>query len=290
MSKTKNSVLIQQVFDALFKVIGRRTLDSFAVQILKSTVDKLEKKYDILTLVTIHDDFFSEGTQTTFDPQFDTLDSSQLGDALNALLRVIYMELIGTIGKDAGLYFITELKQHLGEASVFEIRGIGVDFERIQSEQQSLYQDGKTLVTTTPLQKKGPEPPRYTWDTVATWKYNNNTCLLYDEQGRLLDTLQLDLLIEDYVERVTESQKQSQLVSPQTTMMKVTEKEHELLTILQRRDIDLQSAVTLLHTSRQKFDAMVKKLLQLEMLQYQTENEVKLTEKGLQYLTNVTKK
>jgi hypothetical protein len=238
MSKTKNSVLIQQVFDALFKVIGRRTLDSFAVQILKSTVDKLEKKYDILTLVTIHDDFFSEGTQTTFDPQFDTLDSSQLGDALNALLRVIYMELIGT----------------------------------------------------TPLQKKGPEPPRYTWDTVATWKYNNNTCLLYDEQGRLLDTLQLDLLIEDYVERVTESQKQSQLVSPQTTMMKVTEKEHELLTILQRRDIDLQSAVTLLHTSRQKFDAMVKKLLQLEMLQYQTENEVKLTEKGLQYLTNVTKK
>jgi predicted transcriptional regulator len=290
MSKTKNSELAQQVFDALFKVIGRRTLDSFAVQILKTTVEKLEKKYDLLAFVTIHEDFFSEGTQTTYDPQFDASDSPQLGEAVNALLRVIYIELTETIGKDAGLYFITELKQHLGEASVDELRGIGVEFERIQSEQQSLYQNGKIPVTTTLLPKKESEKSLYTWDTVATWRYNNNICLLYDEQGRLLDTLQLDLIIEEYVERVTESQRQHQMVGPQTTMKKITEKEQELLSIMQRRDIDIQSAVTLLHTSRQKFDAMVKKLLQLEMLQYQSENEVKLTEKGLQYLSNAPKK
>ncbi len=52
----------------------------------------------------------------------------------------------------------------------------------------------------------------------------------------------------------------------------------------------LTSAVTLLHISRQKFDTMIQKLLQLEMLQYLSDNEVKLTEKGLQYLSDLHKK
>jgi Mn-dependent DtxR family transcriptional regulator len=102
--------------------------------------------------------------------------------------------------------------------------------------------------------------------------------------------LQLDLIIEEYVERVTESQKQHELPSPKTTMMKMTEKEQELLKMIQRRDTDVVSAVTLLHISRQKFDTMIQKLLQLEMLQYLSDNEVKLTEKGLQYLSDQNKK
>jgi predicted DNA-binding protein (UPF0251 family) len=106
----------------------------------------------------------------------------------------------------------------------------------------------------------------------------------------LLDSLQLDLLIEDYVERVTESQKNPTMPSPKTMMLKLTEKEHELLSMMQHRDLDGESAVTLLHVSRQKFESMIKKLLQMEMLQYQSEKEVRLTEKGLQYLTDFQKK
>jgi hypothetical protein len=128
------------------------------------------------------------------------------------------------------------------------------------------------------------EEPEYTWDTVSTWKYDNNVCLLYDGQGKLLDTLQLDLIIEDYIERVTETKKHQLISSPKTTMLKVTEKENELLEMMRRRDTDVQSAVTLLHISRQKFDTMIQKLLQLEMLQYISDNEVKLTQKGLQFL------
>ena len=60
MSKAKNSILTTQVFEALFTVVGRRTLDSFAIQILKTTLEKLETKFDFLALVTIHDDFFFE--------------------------------------------------------------------------------------------------------------------------------------------------------------------------------------------------------------------------------------
>ncbi len=69
------------------------------------------------TLVTIHDDFFSDdGIQTTFDQTFDTIEPSRFGEAIDALIRVIYLELTETIGDDVGLYFITELKKHLGDS------------------------------------------------------------------------------------------------------------------------------------------------------------------------------
>jgi hypothetical protein len=290
MSNTKNSVLTTRVFEALFTVVGRRTLDSFAVQILKTTLEKLETKFDFLALVTIHDEFFSEeGIQATFEQTFDTIEPSRLGEAIGALIRVIYLELTETIGDDVGLYFITELKQHLGESSVDELRGYGVHFERIQSEQHLRFQTKKPQQFPQSITKEEPEELQYTWDTVSTWKYDNNVCLLYDEQGTLLDTLQLDLIIEEYIERVTESQKHNHLSAPKTTMMKITEKEQELLEMIKRRDTDVQSAVTLLHISRQKFDTMIQKLLQLEMLQYLTDTEVKLTEKGVQYLSDLQK-
>jgi hypothetical protein len=288
MSKTKNSFLAKRVFEALYKVIGRRTLDSFAVQTLKTTLEKLDTKYDFFNLVTIHDDFFSEeGIQASFDQTFDTVEPSLFGAAIDALIRDIYLELTETIGNDVGLYFITELKQHLGDSFVDELRGYGVYFERIQSEQHLRSQTKGPRSLPRPFQKKEQEESPYTWDTVSTWKFDNNVCLLYDGQGRLLDTLQLDLIIEEYVERVTESEKQHPLASPKTTMVKVTKKEQELLEVIRRRDTDVKSTVALLQISRQKFDTMIQKLLQMEMLQYLSDNEVKLTEKGIQYLSDI---
>jgi len=292
MSKIKNSDLITKVFESLFTVIGRRTLDSFAVQILKTTIEKLEIKFDFLGCITIHDDFFSEeGINATIDHTVDSIEPSLLGNAIDALIRIVYLELTETIGDDVGFYFITEVKEHLGDFYVDELRKYGIHLEKIQDEHHMRYQM-KGL-------KPAPEPfpydneqnaLRYTWDTVSTWRYDNNVCFLYDEQGRVLDTLQLDLIIEDYVERVTDAQKQHLVSVPKTSILKVTEKENQLLELMKQRDIDKDYAVSMLHLSHQKFDAMVQKLLQLEMLQFISENEVKLTEKGLEYVSSHTMK
>ncbi len=291
MSKTKNSVVAKHVFDAVFKVVGRRTLDSFAVQILKTTLEKLQKRYEFLTLITIHDDLFSEeGIHVTFDATFEEIEPTHLGEAIETLLRIIYLELIDTIGNDVGLYFIKELKQHLGDEYIDELRDRGVQLERIESQQASRYQMKGWPTLTQSASKEAIDQPPYTWDSVSTWKYQDNVCQLYDTNGRLLDTLQLDLLIEDYVERVTESQKHPMIPSPKTTMLKVTEKEHELLQMMQHRDLEGESAVILLHVSRQKFESMVQKLLSMELLQHQSEKEVRLTEKGLQYLAGLQEK
>lgn len=281
-----------RVFEALFVVVGRRTLDSFAVQIIKTTIEKLEKKFDFLGLITLHDNIFAEDKiKATIDAEFNTIEPPRVGPAIDALIRVIYIELIETIGDDACLYFIKEFKENLGNEFVDELRGIGINFEQIEAEHNSRYQKkGHQARTPSDSTKEEQKQPSYTWQSVSTWKYDNNVCLLYDEAGRLLDTLQLDLIIEEYVERVTETKNQQGTTPVVTTMLKVTEKEKELLEMMKRRDIDIESALALLHVSRQKFDSMIQKLLQLEMLQYVSDKEVKLTEKGLFHLSEQQKK
>jgi len=286
MVKVKNSILITQVIEALYTVIGRRTLDSFAIQILKNTTKKLEKKFTFLSQLEIHDEFFlEEGVKVSISTGFETIEPARLGEAIDALIRVIYLELIESIGDDVGLFFISELKDHLGDEYIDELRNCGVHLEVIQSEQHLRYQmKGLHPLAPSFPQPEAEEEPEYNWDTVSTWKYENNVCKLYDTGGKLLDTLQLDLIIEDYIERVTETKKHQLIPTPKTTMLKVTEKEQELLEMMRRRDTDVESAVTLLHTSRQKLEVMIQKLLQLEMVQHISENEVKITEKGLQFL------
>ena len=285
MSHIKNTLLATKVFKALFAVVGRRTLDSFAIQILRTTLEKLKKRFDFLTSVTIDEDSFShDGIQVRFSDEFDTIDSKRFAEAIDALIQVVYFELIQTIGVEVGLYFVTELKDHLGDIYFDELKERGVHFEHIQEEQHSQMQmKGIQNRPPQPRKHEEPEPPQYTWDSVSTWKYENNVCMLYDEYGKLLDTLYLDLIIEEYVQRVTEAQMQPQHNSKKTTTMQITEKETELLEMIRRHDTDVQSAISLLHISQQKFDMMIQKLLQLELLQYVSDKEVKLTEKGLQY-------
>ncbi|MBN1281202.1 MAG: hypothetical protein JXA00_06095 [Candidatus Thermoplasmatota archaeon] len=283
----QNAVLITRVIEGLYKVVGRRTLDSFAIQLLKNTTKKLQPTYEFFSWFELQDESFIGTTvQIRFDARFDALLSPRLGEAIDALVRVIYLELLHTIGDEVGRYFITELKEHLGDEVIDSLSTCGVHLEELQVEQHLRYQM-KGLHPSPPRRPDQDEElrPEYTWDSVSTWKYENNICRLFDSKGTLLDTLYLDLIIEEYVERLAESKESDFIPSPKTTMLKISAKEDELLAMMRRRDIDVDSAVALLHVSRQKLDTMIQKLLQLEMLKYISDSEVKLTEKGIQYLS-----
>ncbi len=286
MPTLKNSILVTRVIEALYAVVGRRTLDSFAIQVIKTVVKKLGPTYDFFNSIEVSDEFFVEGgVKVVVDPSLETVDPSLFGEGINALIRVMYMEFSEYSDDDVGLYFITELKQYLGDVYVDELRVRGVNFELIQLEEHTRHQmKGLQPGHPSPIREIEPEEPEYTWDTVSTWKYENNVCRLYNSSGKLLDTLQLDLIIEEYIERVTEIKEKKAVAQPKSTMLRITEKDNELLTMLRRQDLDMESAVTLLHISQQKLEVMIQKLLQLELLKYISDNEVKLTEKGLQYI------
>jgi hypothetical protein len=285
MPVVQNSILMSRVLQGLFAVVGRRTLDSHAIKVIQTVLKKLEPTFGFLENVVVHDELFShEGIKMTIDPKFESVNRTDVGKAVDALIQVISMDLVKTAGEEVGLYFITELKGHLGDEVLDDLRDRGVNLDRLQRTNHQQHQL-KTPEVLQPFQEEeetDAEAP-YSWETVSSWKYDNNVCMLYDNSGKLLDTIQLDLLIEDYVRRVVETEDEEAKPAGQT-FLTVTDQDDVFLEMLKERDIDVEYAMTLLHISQQKLHTMIKKLLQLEMLQYITDNEVKLTEKGLQYL------
>jgi len=190
---------------------------------------------------------------------------------------------------DAGLFFISELKDYIGEKYVLAIENLGVNLDDIQSEQHQLYslQDRKKSVPTMEIEVEQKAEKiddanllDYTWGNFSNWKYDNNVVFLYGDKGDLLDKLHLDMLVEDYVNRYTKFKEPS----PTSKMFEIDEKEHEFLQMLHSRDMDIELAKVLLHISREELDTMIHRLLELEMLQHVSFNEVKLTEKGINYL------
>jgi hypothetical protein len=285
MPVLQNSILMSRVIEGLFAVVGRRTLDSHAIKVIQTVLKKLEPNFGFLGNIVVHDELFSlEGIKMTIDPRFDSVNRVDVGMAIQALVQVISMDLVKTAGEEVGLFFITELKGHLGDEILDDLRDRGVNLGRLQKDNHQLHQmKGSEIVRLSNEEEQEELEEPYSWETVDNWKYDNNVCMLYDNSGKLLDTIQLDLLIEDYVRRVMETEDKGAKPAVQT-ILQVTEQDDVFLEMLKERDVDVEYAMTLLHISQQKLQTMIQKLLQLEMLQYISDNEVKLTEKGLQYL------
>ncbi|MCX6664924.1 MAG: hypothetical protein NT038_02520 [Euryarchaeota archaeon] len=292
MGELRNSDVVTHLIKSLLLVAGRRTLYSFALQVIKTTMKKLEKDFTFLGNINIQEASYSEGgASISTDPVIDTVESAQLGEACDAIIRVFYKDLLDTTGDDAGLYFITELKEQLGDQFVSSLQKHGINFERIQTEQHIRYRFREHKAPQPPKPKEEPkkeEPTSpYTWDTVSTWKYDDNLCFLYKDNGSLLDTLQLDLVIEDYIIRI--SAPKDAPIPIESTMITMAEKDIKFLEMLREQDMDMELAIGLLHVSTQKFEALIKKLVHLEMLQYISDDEMKLTEKGISFLSEIKK-
>jgi hypothetical protein len=129
----------------------------------------------------------------------------------------------------------------------------------------------------------------YGWGDVSHWKHEPGSkyCTLYDKKGNVLDRLNIDRIIQNYIERLSgyidvdprEIEKETAVV----------EKEYELLKLLLERDMDAETAMTLLHITKDGLNDMIRKLSQMEMLQYIDFNTIELTDVGIGYLSKKDK-
>jgi len=125
----------------------------------------------------------------------------------------------------------------------------------------------------------------YSWKNVGSWRYDplQKTCVLYSKEGKELDRLNLDTIIESYVTNLTQEYEDPSADYQDEVML--TDKEIELLKMLQSRDMDAETASVVLHVSKIEFEQIVRKLLQNELLHYVSYNEIELTEEGLTFLS-----
>ena len=126
----------------------------------------------------------------------------------------------------------------------------------------------------------------YTWEKVTRWghKEGSKYCTLYDENGNVLDRVDLDRVLQNYVETLSgvETTDPKELEK----QVRIYEKEYELLKLMHERDMDADTAMNLLHIQKDELYNIVKKLLQMEMLRYITEDTIGITQVGVDYISN----
>ena len=285
MGNYKNSDILGAILQSLFAVAGRRTTESFAATVIGSIIKTLEPRYDFLKYVRIDGkDQLLDDKVIAIAPEIDSVDSEKIGKAIEAIVRVVYMDIIGK----AGLFFITELKKVAGDEIILELRNFKVDLATLQIEQHYLYRSRERKRAKAKARSLHSDVSLlgYSWKNVASWKYdpNQKTCVLYSKEGEVLDNLHLESIIENYVKDLSQSPEEMPKELKEKTT-DISDKELELLEMLRTRDMNSETAMVLLHVSKEEFSSIVKKLLENELLQYTSFNVIELTEVGITHLS-----
>ena len=293
MVELKNSILLEAIITAIYNVASRRTSSKFADESIGSTIKTLQGKYDFLKFIDINKKDITEGGfAVSVSSDIDSINPSLVGKAIEALIRVIYNDM----NSEAGLYFVSEVKEIAGKEITRMIADCDVDLRELQLEQHYAYQRREKkksiaeAVRTGKLTRGRPENLiGYTWDKVSHWKHEPGSkyCTLYDNAGNVLDRLNLDRIIQNYVERLSgyidvdprEIEKEASIY----------ENEYRLLKLMLERDMDAETAMHMLKIDRDELNRIISKLSQMEMLQYSDFNTVELTDIGIGYLSKKDK-
>ncbi len=290
MAEIKNSEVIGGILRTLYMVASRRTSQTFAATVIGAIIKTLEQNYDFLRYINIENlEYTNSEIVINISNEIDTVEPTKIGTAVEAIIRIVYMDLVGK----TGLFFMKELKEQAGEQIIAELRNFGVDLALLQTEQRYMHRQHRKKKQQVQMKKmsEGMEHRDdvsllgYSWKNVGSWKYDplQKTCVLYSKEGKELDRLNLDTIIESYVTNLTDEYEDPSSEYEADVML--TEKEIELLKMLHSRDMDAEVASVVLHVSKIEFEHIVKKLLQNELLHYVSYNEIELTEEGIRILS-----
>jgi hypothetical protein len=293
MAELKNSILLEAVITAIYNVASRRTSYKYADESIGSTIKTLEGKFDFLKLIEINKNENTDGGfSINVSPDIDSINPVLVGKAIEALIRVVYNDM----DTEAGLYFVSEVKELAGKEVTRMITEFDVDLGQLQLEQHHSYQRKERKRAIAEAAKTGKltrgKPENligYTWGKVSHWKHDPGSkyCTLYDNSGNVLDRLNLDRIIQNYVEKLSGYID----VDPRDieNEASVYEKEYKLLKLLLERDMDAETAMHMLKIDRDELNSIISKLSQMEMLQYTDFNTVELTNIGIGYISKKDK-
>jgi len=293
MENWKNSVVVESVLKALYTVASRRTSSKMAQETIGSSIKTLENKYDFLKYINPKKtDVGTEEFVFSISPDINTIHPTAIGKAIESLLRIVYND----IGNEAGLYFITELKENADQMVTKMVQNLDVDLDQIQLEQHYAYRRRelkKEIEQRTRSGKTSGKKPEnllgYTWDSVVSWRHEPGSkyCTLYNKEGRVVDRLNLDRIIKNYVEKLSGYVDIDPSEVEKETML--YEKEYKLLKLMLERDMDADTAMHMLKVSKEELDQMIRKLSEMEMLQFVSFDTIQLTEIGIGYLSKKQK-
>jgi len=131
MPHFKNSKVVEHILQALINISGRKTTKIQAISTMDELIKKLQDKYDFLKHIEIKDTRFMENEEpVSVMSDIDSVKSNYVGKALYDIIKTMNLNL----GKEAGYFFIKELKNNIGEDYYSTIEEMGLDFGVMQLE------------------------------------------------------------------------------------------------------------------------------------------------------------
>jgi len=295
VKKTKNQIgnskIFKEVITALHNIVKRRTSTNYSIMVVNDILRSLRDRFDFLKNIEVlpAGNVEDEDGFIVINDDLDLIESKEIGRAIESVIRLAGMNMKD---KDAGLYFITELKENLKDSDISDLKKCGVDIDLIQFEQHYLYKQRKMRIKLPDsYQKIKPKDGKrgtfaslinFAWDKVAFWEYTDNVCTIYDKKGKILDRLPLDKIVRDYIIEMTGF---DELPVDSSKIVELDKKEYEFIKLLYSKDLDAEEAMHLLDISRQELSVIIRKLLVYEILQYISYDVVMLTENGVKKLT-----
>jgi len=289
MENWKNSVLLESVLKALYTVASRRTSERTADETIGSSIKTLENKYNFLKYINTPKKGITKNSfAINISPEIESISKARIGRAIESLIRVVYND----CSEEAGLFFITELKKNTNHQVTTMISDLDVDLDQIQLEQHHAFRRRERkkkieqMARTGRLDGKKPENLLgYTWANVSHWRHEKGSkyCTLYDKKGNVIDRLNLDHIVKNYVEKLSGYVDVDPHDLAEETQL--YEKEYKLLKLMLERDMDAETAQHMLGISKQELNNMIQKLSEMEMLQYVSFDTIEITETGIGYIT-----
>lgn len=287
MVAISNIEFFNNFLQALYTIARRRTSQRYADETIASSIDWMKDDFDFFNAIQIKEyNAVDDEMNIQIQQTINSVNDDEIGRALSSFVRLLYTEM----NAEVGLYFLTELRDFMSKSACDKLLSYDIDLDQIQNEQHLLYLKREKLRKAKAGKTDDEDENQlgYTWNNVQSWKHEPGSpfCVLYDKNGKVLDRINLDRVIQHYVEKLsgvaeTEYKEHTEL----QRKVEIMEKDYTLLEMMHSQDMDADQAAHLLHVTEDELNEMIRKLTRVEMIHFTAHDTVELTDKALSYLS-----
>lgn len=256
---------------------------------IEKTLKNLSGKYPLFSQINvIKKQYVDQPPSIQVLNTIDDISKKKMKDAIEDLIRSVSYEVYDTIG----LYFINEFIDYTDNNVKNIIIELGINLFDLQLEIHNAYLLEKRKMSIkkdsndiNDDKKNSNNFLGYSWRDISYWKHEEGSvyCNLFDNNGNVIDRINLDRVIHNYVE-ILSGEKNLDSDELEKTIH-IYEQEYTLLKLMLDQDMDAETAMSLLDISKEDLNQIVKKLHEMNMIQYISENTVKLTDEAIDFVS-----
>ena len=129
MQQLENKYIVEHIVRAAIDVISRRTSEGYGLIVINSIVVRMSDKYNLFKFVKIKGTKYVEVIDVlSIDDKINYVNEKEIGDGIKELIENITT----TMGRDAGYFFIKEVKEELSYPIEKRLNDLDVDLNDMQ--------------------------------------------------------------------------------------------------------------------------------------------------------------